>query len=132
MPDLEVPVMTRVGPGGSGGGGELVEVEVWKDTCRARDQGNTVASWIRAFLDMVTFLFFVFVGGKGVIFGLWFWFVEVWMDLVAVFCFSVAWSGQLFTVITVGLQCTCFFFFSRRERKREGEIPVFAHACTCM
>lgn len=65
MPDIEVPVMTRVGLGGSGEGGELVEVEVWQDTCRARDQGNTVASWIRAFLDTVTVLIFcsVIVGG---------------------------------------------------------------------
>lgn len=53
MPSLKVPVMRRVGPGGPGEGGEVVEVRVWGDTCRAVDQGNTVALWLRAFLDVV-------------------------------------------------------------------------------
>lgn len=55
MDSLEVPVMRKVGPGGTEAGGKWVEVGVWSDTCEAVDQGKIVADWLSAFLEMVRF-----------------------------------------------------------------------------
>ena len=45
--------MRKVGPDGSKAGGELVEVAVWSDTCQGTDQGDAIATWLCAFLEMV-------------------------------------------------------------------------------
>lgn len=47
-------MVRKVGAGGPAAGGELVEVGVWKDTCQAIDQGDAVASWLQAFLGVVS------------------------------------------------------------------------------
>lgn len=44
----------KVGPSGPEAGGEVVEVGIWRDTCQAIDQGDAVASWLGAFLGMVS------------------------------------------------------------------------------
>lgn len=53
MPSLEVPVMRGIGSGGPEEGGELVNVQVWNDTCKGVDQGLPAALWLRKFLEMV-------------------------------------------------------------------------------
>lgn len=53
MASIEVPVMHKVGPDGSKAGGELVEVAIWSDTCQGIDQGDAIATWLCAFLEMV-------------------------------------------------------------------------------
>lgn len=54
MPSIEVPVMHKVGPKGPEAGGRVVEVQIWRDTCRAVDQGDAVASWLSEFLGVVS------------------------------------------------------------------------------
>ena len=54
MASVEVPVMRKVGPDGPKAGGELVEVNVWSDTCQGVDQGDAIATWLCAFLEMVS------------------------------------------------------------------------------
>ncbi|CAM9131062.1 unnamed protein product [Laminaria digitata] len=52
MTSIEVPVMRKVGPDGPKAGGEMVEVAVWRDTCQGIDQGDAIAAWLCAFLEM--------------------------------------------------------------------------------
>lgn len=44
----------KVGPGGPEAGGKVVEVGIWSDMCEAVDQGDAAASWLGAFLGMVS------------------------------------------------------------------------------
>ncbi|CAM9315907.1 unnamed protein product [Discosporangium mesarthrocarpum] len=51
LPTLEVPVLQAKRPG-KGGGGEVVDVGIWRDTCVAVDQGEDAATWLSDFLEM--------------------------------------------------------------------------------
>lgn len=44
----------KVDPGGPEAGGKVVEVGIWRDMCEAVDQGDAAASWLGAFLGMVS------------------------------------------------------------------------------
>lgn len=46
--------MHKVGPKGPEAGGRVVDVQIWRDTCRAVDQGDAVASWLSEFLGVVS------------------------------------------------------------------------------
>ncbi|CAM9195057.1 unnamed protein product [Choristocarpus tenellus] len=51
LPTLSVPVL-QAGIREGRGMGQVVEVEVWKDTCLAVDQGASAAAWLCQFLEM--------------------------------------------------------------------------------
>lgn len=49
-----MPVIHKVGPKGPEAGGRVVDVQIWRDTCRAVDQGDDAASWLSEFLEVVS------------------------------------------------------------------------------
>lgn len=60
-------MVREVGPGGLEAGGKVVEVRVWQDLCDAVDQGDSVAAWLCAFLELVSGRFLLAVLGAGML-----------------------------------------------------------------